>query len=57
MVFICSAHVDWQAVALVAAGSVVGGVIGARIGRRLSPPALRAIIVAVGVIALVKLLG
>ena len=57
VVFICSAHVDWQAVALVAAGSVVGGVIGARIGRRLSPPALRAIIVAVGVIALVKLLG
>jgi uncharacterized protein len=57
VVFICSAHVDWHAVALVAAGSMVGGVIGARIGRRLSPPALRAIIVAVGAVALVKLLG
>jgi uncharacterized membrane protein YfcA len=57
VVFICSAHVDWHAAAMVAVGSVLGGVIGARIGRRLSPPALRGVIVAVGVVALVKLLS
>jgi uncharacterized membrane protein YfcA len=57
VVFICSAHVDWHAAAMVAVGSIIGGVIGARIGRRLSPPALRGIIVTVGVIALVKLLS
>jgi hypothetical protein len=47
--------VNWTAAALVAAGSVVGGVIGARVGRRLSPRLLRAVIVVVGVAAIVKL--
>ena len=42
--------------ALVAAGSTVGGFVGARIGRRLSPKVLRALIVVVGVVAIVKLL-
>jgi uncharacterized membrane protein YfcA len=49
-------HIDWAAAGLIAAGSILGGVIGARIGRRLSPTALRALIVVVGVVALVKLL-
>jgi uncharacterized membrane protein YfcA len=43
-------------VALVAAGSIVGGVLGARVGRRLPPRALRAVIVVVGVAAIVRLL-
>jgi uncharacterized membrane protein YfcA len=36
---------------------VVGGLVGGRWGRRLPPGALRAAIVVVGVVALVKLLA
>src|SRR4051812_26418296 len=53
---ISSTHVDWTAAGLVAAGSIVGGVLGAHVGRRLSPAVLRAVIVVVGVAAVVKLL-
>jgi len=53
--FIIVAHMDWTAVALVAAGATVGGVIGARVGRRLPPAALRGLIVVVGVVAIVQL--
>jgi uncharacterized membrane protein YfcA len=49
-------YVDWLIVVLVAAGAFVGGIIGARIGRRIPPNALRALIVAIGTIAVVKLL-
>lgn len=48
-------HVDWAVVALIAAGAFVGGVLGARIGRRIAPTLLRAIIIAIGVVAIVKL--
>jgi uncharacterized membrane protein YfcA len=48
--------VNWTAAGLIAAGAIVGGLIGARIGRRLSPGLLRATIVVVGVAAMVKLL-
>src|ERR1700742_1269543 len=47
IVFIFAAHVAWDAAGLIAGGSLIGGVIGARAGRRLSPMALRAIIVVV----------
>ncbi|WNI14934.1 sulfite exporter TauE/SafE family protein [Actinacidiphila sp. ITFR-21] len=53
--FVFVAHMDWAAVALVAAGATLGGLIGARVGRRLPPAALRALIVAVGVAAIVQL--
>lgn len=56
VVFVVSTHVDWGVVALIAAGSTVGGQIGARVGRRLDPRALRAVIVIVGISALVRLL-
>lgn len=56
VVFVVVARPAWWAVALVAAGSTVGGFVGARIGRRLSPKVLRALIVVVGVVAIVKLL-
>jgi uncharacterized membrane protein YfcA len=49
-------RVDWVLVALIAAGSTVGGLIGSRIGRRLPQPALRSVIIAVGLIAVVNLL-
>jgi uncharacterized membrane protein YfcA len=56
VVFIVVADVDWRAVALVAVGSVIGGQIGATVGRRLPANVLRAIIVVVGVAALVSFL-
>jgi hypothetical protein len=49
-------RVDWLLVALIAVGSTIGGLIGSRIGRKLPQPVLRAIIVAVGLIAIVNLL-
>jgi uncharacterized membrane protein YfcA len=53
VVFIAVAHVDWRAVVLLGLGAVLGGLIGARVGRRLSPSLLRAVIVVVGVVAMV----
>ena len=53
LVFVFLAEVDWTIVGLVAAGSVVGGQIGAKVGRRLPDLWLRATIVVVGVTALV----
>lgn len=49
-------HVDPAAVGLVAAGSMVGGVLGARFGRRLPPTVLRWVIVVVGVVAIAKVI-
>jgi len=54
VLFIAVADVDWRAAALVAVGSVIGGQLGATVGRRLSPNLLRAVIVVVGVAALVS---
>jgi uncharacterized membrane protein YfcA len=53
--FVIVAHMDWAAVALVACGATVGGLIGSRVGRRLPPSALRALIVTVGIAAIVQL--
>ena len=57
VVFIAATHIDWAAAGLIAAGSVIGGQVGARVGRRLPPWALRALIVCVGIAALVRLLA
>jgi uncharacterized membrane protein YfcA len=56
VVFIIATHIDWGAAGLIAAGSIIGGQFGARIGRRLPPWGLRVLIVCVGIAALVKLL-
>jgi uncharacterized membrane protein YfcA len=48
-------EIDWLVVAVVAVGSAAGGAIGSRIGRRLPQPVLRAVVVLVGVIAVVSL--
>jgi uncharacterized membrane protein YfcA len=56
IVFAFAAHVDWTVVALLAGGSIFGGMLGGRYGRRLSPSALRALILLVGAIALERLL-
>jgi uncharacterized membrane protein YfcA len=57
ILFVTVAHIAWGAAALIAIGSTLGGGLGARVGRRLPPTALRAVIVAVGVFAIVRLLG
>ena len=49
-------RISWEAAGLIAVGSLFGGWIGARYGRRLSPNALRASIVVVGLIGLYRLL-
>jgi uncharacterized membrane protein YfcA len=48
-------RISWLAAGLIAAGSLVGGFLGAHYGRRLSPTALRAVIVVVGLIGLYRL--
>ncbi|WP_214327223.1 sulfite exporter TauE/SafE family protein [Nonomuraea sediminis] len=55
VLFILIAPVNWWAVLAVAVGAAVGGVLGARIGRRIPAPLLRGVIVAVGVVAIIKL--
>jgi len=57
IVFVIATHVDWGVAGLIAAGSILGGQLGARIGRKLPPWGLRAVIICVGVAALVKLLA
>ena len=50
-------RISWPAAGVIAVGSLVGGWLGARYGRRLSPNALRASIVVVGLIGLYRLLA
>jgi uncharacterized protein len=57
VIFVFAAHVDWRVAGLIAIGSIAGGQLGSRYGRRLPPEVLRAIIVVVGVLAIVKLLA
>ncbi|WP_405179162.1 sulfite exporter TauE/SafE family protein [Nocardia sp. NBC_01377] len=57
VIFIVVADVDWTAVALIAVGSIIGGQLGATVGRRMSPTVLRAVIVVVGTIAVIRLLA
>jgi len=53
LLFVLVADVDWLVVLLIGVGSVIGGQLGATIGRRLPAAALRGLIVLVGVAALV----
>ncbi|WP_299036464.1 sulfite exporter TauE/SafE family protein [uncultured Pseudokineococcus sp.] len=48
-------RIVWEAVLVIAVGSLVGGLLGASIGRRLPNGVLRATIVVLGVVALVAL--
>lgn len=56
LVFIVAADVAWLPAGLIAAGSVLGGLLGARVGRRLAPAVLRGVIVAVGLVAIAQLM-
>lgn len=46
----------YGAAALIAVGGIAGGVLGARVGRRLGATTLRAVVVVVGLAAIVQLL-
>ncbi|HWT95218.1 MAG TPA: sulfite exporter TauE/SafE family protein [Solirubrobacteraceae bacterium] len=55
VVFLFIADISWTPALLIFAGAVLGGQLGARYGRRLPPDALRALIVVVGLAAIVQL--
>jgi uncharacterized membrane protein YfcA len=56
LIFVVVAPVDWAAVVLLAMGSIIGGQLGAGLGRRLSPGALRLAIVVLGTAVAVRML-
>lgn len=51
------APVSWPVVGVLAASSIVGGLLGASFGRRLPPAVLCGVIVVIGVAAVVRLLA
>ncbi len=55
VIFVARAELAWGAVAALALGSLVGGWAGAHMARRLPAPALRVVVVAIGVATAVKL--
>jgi len=48
-------RIDWSVAALIAVGSLAGGYVGARVGRRLPPRVLRGLIVVIGLAAIAKM--
>ncbi len=57
IVFVFVATIAWEAALLIAVGSIIGGQIGAGVGRRLPPWLLRVVIVVVGVLAIIRLVS
>jgi uncharacterized membrane protein YfcA len=55
LIYAVVAPVSWPVIGLLAVGSTIGGQIGAKIGRKLPPTVLRAVIVVIGVAAVVEL--
>lgn len=55
-ILVAADRISWVAAGLIAGGSLVGGFLGGHYGRRLSPTALRAVILVVGLIGLWRLL-
>jgi uncharacterized membrane protein YfcA len=49
VIFVAVADLDWLAIGLLAAGSVVGGYVGARLGRKMPPAVFRVLVVVAGV--------
>ncbi|GAA2237583.1 sulfite exporter TauE/SafE family protein [Promicromonospora sukumoe] len=56
VIFVFVADLDWLAIGLLAAGSVVGGYVGARIGRKMPPSVFRVLVVVAGVVTAVVML-
>jgi uncharacterized membrane protein YfcA len=55
ILFIVATDIAWLPAGLIAAGSIVGGQLGAGVGRRLPPALLRVVIVLVGISAILEL--
>ncbi|WP_435768702.1 sulfite exporter TauE/SafE family protein [Nocardioides sp. SYSU DS0651] len=49
--------IDWTAAGVIATGAIAGGLLGASVGRRLPAALLRAVIVVVGVVAVVAMVA
>ena len=49
LIFACSGKVAWEAAGVMAAGSLAGGALGGRLASAISPQALRAIVITIGV--------
>lgn len=56
VIFVFVADLDWLAIGLLAAGSLVGGYVGARIGRKMPPSVFRVLVVVAGVVTAVVML-
>ena len=56
LIFVVVADPAWEAVLLLAAGSVVGGYVGARVGRRLPDTLFRTLVVIAGAVAAIAML-
>lgn len=57
LLFIAVTDVAWQAAGLIAAGAVLGGQVGAGIGRRVPQPVLRGLVVVVGLAAVIQIVA
>lgn len=55
LIFVAVADINWVAAGLIAAGSALGGLLGAGVARRLPAVVLRGTVVVVGLIAVVAL--
>jgi uncharacterized membrane protein YfcA len=55
LLFLTVRHVDWAIAGLIAVSSVAGGLLGGLVGRRLPAAALRAVVVLIGAVAVVRL--
>ena len=51
VIYAVVAPVDWSVVGIIAASSIVGGLLGAKVGRRLQPALLRSVIIVIGIAA------
>jgi hypothetical protein len=50
-------RINWLVVLLIGVSSTIGGLVGSKVGRKLSPPVLRAIIFTLGIVALVVMIA
>ena len=50
-------RVNWLVVLLIAGSSTIGGLMGAKVGRKLSPRVLRAVIFSLGIVALAVMIA
>lgn len=57
VLFVLLADVSWQVALLLGTGSVIGGQVGAKVGRRMPAAVLRAAVLAVGIVAIVSILA